>query len=119
MKLQILIAFFSICTSLIQAQEPGYQTYSANMIIVAKIDGENQEWENNRIMVNLNYKTGNIRIDLKNTDFFSKNSQEIINNDSLTDYTKYTFKGILPIEQIINQNYYLKNKLLGGTCFGK
>ncbi len=106
MNIQILFALFTICTSTLLAQEPGYQTYSANMIIVAKIDGENHEWENNRIMVNLNYKTGNIRIDLKNNDFYSSKPEEPTLNDSLTDNTKYTFKGILPIEQIINQKTY-------------
>ncbi|NQU32175.1 MAG: hypothetical protein HQ521_02980 [Bacteroidetes bacterium] len=106
MKLTILMAILSIVFFNTQAQEPGYQTYSANMIIVANVGSENHEWENNKIMVNLNYKTGNIRIDLKNIDFYSKASLVEVNNDTTLNSTKFTLKGILPIEQIINQKTY-------------
>ncbi len=106
MKLTILMAILSIVFFNTQAQKPGYQTYSANMIIAATAGSENHEWENNKIMVNLNYKTGNIRIDLRNIDFYNKASLVEVNNDTTLNSTKFTLKGILPIEQIINQKTY-------------
>ena len=103
MKLSILTIIFSILSLINQAQEPAFQTYSAKMLLIATMGSENHQWENNDIMVNLDYKTGAFRIDLKNNDFYNLKENNSATNDSITEDLKYTFKGILPIDQIINQ----------------
>jgi hypothetical protein len=95
-----------ICSIVSQAQEAKYQTYSADLTIIATKDGNDQQWENKNISVVLDYKTGNISIEIRNNDFYNKETQEVVKNKEELNNGKFTLKGILPIEQILNQKTY-------------
>ncbi len=94
--ISLLLIFFSGRT-----QEAKYQTYSADLEIIATKDGVDYQWQNSDILVNLNYKTGKINIEIKSNDFHNKGQTkptENLNND-----LRYSLIGYLPIEQVINQ----------------
>ncbi|GEM_PF-450401 len=94
--ISLLLIFFSGRT-----QEAKYQTYSADLEIIATKDGVDYQWQNSDILVNLNYKTGKINIEIKSNDFHNKGQAkptENLNND-----LRYSLIGYLPIEQVINQ----------------
>ena len=93
--ISLLLIFFSGRT-----QEAKYQTYSADLEIIATKDGVDYQWQNSDILVNLNYKTGKINIEIKSNDFHNKGQAkptENLNND-----LRYSLIGYLPIEQVIN-----------------
>ena len=87
----------------IYSQEAKYQTYTARMEVIASKDGNEYKWENSNILVNLNYKTGDFKIELKNSDFYSKESNEPVNDENQEEEITYLIKGFLPIERIIDQ----------------
>ncbi len=102
MKYLILTLAIMISAGLI-SQEAKYQTYSAKMEVVATKDGQEHQWQNSNIIVNLNYKTGNFKIELRNSDFFNRETNQPANENNPEEEITYLFKGYLPIEQIIDQ----------------
>ncbi len=94
----ILFLFISILAS---GQGVKFQTYSADLLIIAHKDGQDIQWQNKDILASLDYKNGNIKILIKNTDFINKDTQEKIVDED--DIVEYTFKGTLPIEEILDQ----------------
>ncbi len=103
----ILFLFISIFTT---GQGVKYQTYSADLLIIAHKDGQDFQWQNKDILASLNYKTGDLKIEIKNTDFFNKESKEkLIDEDEVIEYT---FKGMLPIEQILDQKPNTKEYII-------
>ncbi len=99
----IILLFIVSGNFLMQAQEAKYQTYSANLLIITTKGGENYQWENKDILTTLNYKTGDFKVVVNSIDFYNKESNNQVQNQNNEENTKYTFKGILPIDQIIDQ----------------
>ena len=91
-----------ICASTF-AQEPKYQTYTAELLVTAQKNDSVTKWTNKNINVNLDYKTGQFLVKVYNTDF--TNDQETIEFIENTDnqQSEYKFTTILPIDKIIDQ----------------
>lgn len=85
------------------SQDVKFQTYTADLLIIATKDSKDVQFENKNILANLNYKTGNLKIEMKNSDFYSKGSQQKSGIGEEQDVINYTLVGMLPIEQILNQ----------------
>lgn len=85
------------------AQEAKYQTYSADMTLIATQNSEDIQWLNKDLVVNLDYSTGKLSITAYNTDFYSSAAirKEIENSE--IGKVEYKFIGILPIDEILNQ----------------
>jgi len=98
----ITILFLFIGLSSI-GQEAKFQTYSADLLIIASKDSKDVQWLNKDILVNMDYKTGNISIVVKSNNFINKANHEPALESNETMNTSYTFLGRLPIEQILNQ----------------
>lgn len=98
-----LFISFITCNLLSYGQAPKYQTYSANLLIIATKGGENYQWQNKNITVTLNYKTGNFKAIIHNSDFYNKETDIRVNEDSISDNSEFMLIGIMPIDQIINQ----------------
>lgn len=91
------------CNLLSCGQAPKYQTYSANLLIIATKEGENYQWQNKNITVTLNYKTGNFKAIIRNSDFYNKQTDIRVAEDSISGNSEFMLVGIMPIDQIINQ----------------
>jgi len=96
----IFILFF---TFPLFAQVPQYRTINAALLISATKDGQAFRFTNKRIMVNLDYKAGNFLLKLTNTDFYRVDSASNNNIQDTLDQEQYIFSGILPINDILNQ----------------
>lgn len=94
----ILLLFVSIVAG---AQGVKYQTYSADLLIIAHNDSQDFQWQNKDILASLDYKTGDIKIEISNNDFYNKETQAKVVDEN--DEIIYNFIGILPIDQILNQ----------------
>lgn len=100
------------------AQQSKYQTYTSKMSLIGIKNTEKIQFDNNNITVQLDYKTGEFISRLKNTDFRLKDSF-YENNGVKTDERELILKGILPINDIINQkskvaNYKTELQLIDG-----
>lgn len=103
MKIFLPIILFVLSFQAI-AQVPQYRTINAELIINATKDGEAYRFLNKNILVNLDYKTGNFLLNLSNTDFNKIESEVNVNPlDSISQKQQFSFSGILPISQIIDQ----------------
>lgn len=91
------------CNLFFYGQAPKYQTYSANLLIIATKAGEDHQWQNKNITVTLNYKTGNFKAIINNSDFYNKQTEVRVQEDSISGNSEFQLIGIMPIEQIINQ----------------
>lgn len=98
----ILISLLT-CNLFIYGQAPRYQTYSSNLLIIATKSGEDYQWENKDITVTLNYKTGNFKATIHNSDFYNKQTNVRVKEDSISGSSEFQLIGIMPIERIINQ----------------
>jgi len=122
MKNLFVILFAILFSTTLFSQQRQYQTYSAILKIAATKDGEQFTWENKNILVRLDYKIGEFITRLKNIDF--KNSDQInqLNADTTTLELEYTFKGIFPIRDIINQKqinqHYTQELILNNEDLG-
>lgn len=103
MKNIFITTFLLLFTITLVAQQPQYQTYTAILKIVATKDGEQLKWENKNILVRLDYKIGEFITRLKNVDFQNSDQFNQPAADSTIQEMEYTFKGIFPIRDIINQ----------------
>ena len=102
MKILITLVAIIFTVNLSVAQETRYQTNKAALKINAFKEGENYQWENKNITVLLDYRNGDFISRLKNTDFHSTIHQEFHETPE-GEELEYVFKGILPIDEIINQ----------------
>lgn len=102
MKQLFTLSVFLFLINSLFSQEIHYQTLEAQMKITATRHDDVFQWENKKIAVSLDYKTGAFMVKLNNKDF-----RETMGNDQPqeqdTDEVYYEFKGILPINDIINQ----------------
>jgi len=81
--IRTLLTFIFIYGSLAAvAQEAQFQTYSADLLVIASKDNDNIQWQNKDIRVTLNYKNGNIKIVIKDNDFYNKQSQIRVKEDN-------------------------------------
>lgn len=103
MKTYLFLIFLTITTLLSYSQEPNFQTYSADLLIIATKDGKDYQWENKNISVTLNYKTGAFKAVINNRDFYNKQTNTKIKEDSISVDSEFIITDIMPIEQIINQ----------------
>lgn len=102
--IRTLLTFIFIYGSLAAvAQEAQFQTYSADLLVIASKDNDNIQWQNKDIRVTLNYKNGNIKIVIKDNDFYNKQSQIRVKEDNGFENQEFLFVGNLPINQINNQ----------------
>ncbi len=102
----ILVFFILVAISLNGfAQETQYQTISATLKITAVKNGETYNLENKNVAVRLNYKNGDFLVRLKNTDFQQAANKHttLQTNTNDNDEREYIFKGILPVNALINQ----------------
>ena len=86
------------------AQEPRYQTYSTALTVLGTKNDTDIEWTNKNINIVLNYKTGDFKATLKESDFANstkKNNQENLN--MFGDGNVFTLTGIFPINELLNQ----------------
>ncbi len=103
MKKYIILIVLTISSLVFYAQEPQFQTYSADLLIVATKDGDNVQWQNKDIVVTLNYRTGDFKAIINNTDFYNKQTNMKISEDSISISSEFLFVGIMPIRDIVNQ----------------
>ncbi len=103
MKNHLFLISFIFSSLQIFAQVPKYQTYSANLLVIATKDNISTQWQNKNINVNLNYKDGDIIIVINNDDFYNKTTDNWVNGDSISGNRQYIIEGNLPIINIINQ----------------
>ena len=102
MKPLVTLSFFLLMISTLFSQEIHYQTLEAQMKITATRYNDVFQWENKKIAVSLDYKTGNFLVKLNNSDFRKTRGNEQSQNQN-TDEANYEIRGILPINEIINQ----------------
>jgi hypothetical protein len=98
----LAVLFFSTAAFAQQAKT-NFQTHSARLKVLAYLNDKEFEWENDNIIVSLNYKTGQLLVRLKNTDFIDTDHPENFVVDSTTQSLEYELKGTLPINEIIQQ----------------
>jgi hypothetical protein len=103
MKNYILVLTLIIHNLLLFSQSPQFQTYSADLLIIATKEGEDFQWQNKDIVVTLNYKTGNFKVIINNNDFYNKETNGVIIEDSISNNNKFFLVDILPIDRIIDQ----------------
>ena len=106
MKKYLFLVIFVFGSITNYAQNPSYQTYSADLLIIATKDGENYQWKNKNIVVTLDYKTGNLKAIVNKNDFYNSDSSfraNENNKNSMLDNNEYIFEGNMPINQILNQ----------------
>lgn len=108
MKSILITTLLFFITATLFAQVPQYQTYTAELKLSASKDGETFQWENKNITVRLDYKNGEFISRLTNYDFRATEFDEPNIADSTYEY-EYTFKGIFPIRDIINQKNISQN----------
>lgn len=109
MRTLLLTLVFCLSTNLISAQQPAYQIYSSTVKLIALKGEENYQWENTENSVYLDYKTGDIKIRLTNKDFYNPLHPAPEDPDLEQEEREYTFQGILPITDIINQQSQNQN----------
>lgn len=98
-----LLISLMISSLLFYGQAPKYQTYSANLLIIATKGSENHQWQNKNILVSLNYKTGDFKAIINNSDFYNKETDIRVKEDSISGNSEFQLIGTMPINQIINQ----------------
>ena len=103
MKQHIILLMLTVSSLLFYAQSPQFQTYSADLVLIATKDGENVQWQNKDIKVTLNYRTGDFKAIINNSDFFNKETNIKVSEDSIVYDQEFIFTSIFPIDQIINQ----------------
>lgn len=103
MRTYIFLLLISFAFATAPAQTVRYQTYTAVMKISATKDGQQFQWENKKISVVLDYKTGNFTCRLKNTDFYDPRHPQNFETDTVLNQLEYTLSGIFPIRDIIHQ----------------
>ena len=99
----LFIIFILLAETGIAQAGSRFQTYKSVMKISAFKNGENHQWENKDVRVVVNYQTGEFTVKLDNRDFYQNQTNLPIVPDSMNTDREYTFKGILPIREIINQ----------------
>jgi hypothetical protein len=109
----ILVGLFFILDSTF-AQQPKYQTFKSKMSLIGEKDAEKFQFDNDKITVALDYKTGSFISRLKNTDF--KIDKNYATDKEQIEEEEIVLEGILPIEAMIDQkairaNYKTELKL--------
>jgi len=112
MRILLLTLAFSLSANFISAQQPGYQTYSSSVKLVAQQGEEDYQWENEDIVVVLNYETGDFIAKLKNRDFYNTLHPAPSDPDLEVEDREFLFKGIFPIDDIINQQSTNQNYVI-------
>lgn len=105
----VILTLLVFITNLSFSQSPKFQTYSAQIEVIATKDGTDHTWKNSNILVNLNYKTGALNITLKNSDFRENQNEFDKLSDEAGEEREYLLKGILPINEILNQKPSTQN----------
>jgi len=103
MKKYSLSFILLICSLFIFGQAPKFQTYTADLLVIATKDGISQQWQNKDILITLNYKTGDFKAIINNSDFCNKETDSRINESDISNDTEFVFEGSMPITQILNQ----------------
>ena len=80
-------------------------------------DGEGYIWENKNINLVLDYKIGDLKVFLTNKDFVNVDEQQTTLVDSDEEKREFIIKGILPINDIIqqlviNKQYFVELNLI-------
>lgn len=101
MKSQLLLFVFIISSYVIFAQAPKYQTYTADLLIIATKNGDNIQWQNKDIVVTLSYKTGDLKVIINNSDFYNNQTNSRVKEDDILDNSEFIFTGNLPIDRTI------------------
>lgn len=99
----LLAAVFIFFPLIPFAQVAQYRAINATLYLTVSKNDDPYRFVNRNILVNLDYQTGNFLLKLSNTDLYQADS--ITNNgmpDTLTQQ-QYTFSGILPINEMIDQ----------------
>lgn len=110
----ILLAFQTV------AQVAEYRVINGTLIINASKDGQAYRFTNNNILVNLNYQDGSFLLKLSNTDFYQADSTSNTNLQDTLAQQQFSFSGILPLNQILNQqtteqNYDIELQLINNN----
>ena len=103
MKKYSLSTILVICSMFIFGQAPMFQTYTADLLVIATKDGINQQWQNKDIRITLNYETGAFKTVINNSDFYNKETNSRIKENDISNDTEFIFEGNMPINQILNQ----------------
>ncbi len=100
--LWLVMLFLSVALFSQQAKT-NFQTHNAKLKLIAFQQGKKYEWDNDNITVNLNYKTGELLVLLKNSDFYDPNHPEFFVGDTTDANIEYELRGHLPVEDILKQ----------------
>jgi len=103
MRILILTLALSFVANFTSAQQPAYQTYSSSVKLIAQQGEKDYQWENTVNTVFLDYKTGDIKIRLTNKDFYNPLHPAPSDPNLEQEEREFVFQGILPINDIINQ----------------
>ena len=107
--LKILVIFFTLP---LFAQVPQYRIIKGTLIINATKDEHAFRYTNKNIVVNLDYRVGNFLLKLSNTDFYQVDSTTNKNIKDTLSQQQYVLSGILPINDILNQQSIEQNYLI-------
>lgn len=101
-KISALITLFFALSAMSQVSQ--YQAINGKLLIITNRDGQEFKYNNDKIVVNLDYRTGAFIVNLKNTDFYQTDSiANLLNPESTVERKQFSLTGFLPIEQIIDQ----------------
>jgi len=103
MKKYLIVIALIVTNLYCYTQEPMFQTYSADLLIIATKEGKDFQWQNKDIAVTLNYKTGDFKAIIHNNDFVNKQSNIRANEDSISNNSEFMLIDIFPIDRIIDQ----------------
>jgi len=103
MKKQLLSITLIICSIIVFGQAPKFQTYTADLLVIATKDGVSSQWQNKDILITLNYKTGSFKAIIHNSDFYNKETSIRVKESDISNDSEFIFEGNMPINQILNQ----------------
>ncbi|HEY9115231.1 MAG TPA: hypothetical protein VIN10_11075 [Bacteroidales bacterium] len=100
---KILAALFMLLSVQTFSQVAQYRAINGILIINATKDGQAYRYTNKNILVNMNYQDGSFLLKLNNTDFYQSDSATNANIQDTITQEQYVFSGILPLNQILDQ----------------
>ena len=102
-SIALLISLIISVNAIGQVERNRYQTLSSVIQITASKNGESYIYENKNVNLVLDYKVGNFQAEFSNMGFVLTTDATSSSLDSLETEREFAFKGILPIDEIIQQ----------------
>ena len=106
---KILTAFFLLFSFHSFAQVAQYRAINGTLFLNISKNGEAYRFVNKNILVNIDYTSGNFLLKLSNTDLYQPDSTNISRLSDTISPQQYVFSGILPVNDILNQQTNVQN----------